>query len=112
MKYILSIAFIAIAFCTYAQDNTTYQKPPQEILELVDVPRAPSVLMDEEKENMILLYRDAYKSIEELSKEELRLGGLRIDPKTNIGSRVTYFNNVKLKKLGKKCRYRSGGRIA
>ena len=102
MKYILSIAFIAIAFCTYAQDNTTYQKPPQEILELVDVPRAPSVLMDEEKENMILLYRDAYKSIEELSKEELRLGGLRIDPKTNIGSRVTYFNNVKLKKLGSK----------
>ena len=27
---------------------------------------------------------DIYKSIEELSQEELRLGGLRIDPKTNI----------------------------
>ena len=58
--------------------------------------------MDDEKENMVLLYRDPYKSIEDLSKEELRLGGLRIDPSTNIGSRVTYYNNVQLKKLGKK----------
>ena len=86
----------------YGQDNLSYQKPPKEILDLVDVSRAPSVLLDDDKETMILLYRDSYKSIEELSKEELRLGGLRINPKTNIGSRVTYYNNVKLKRLGKK----------
>ena len=75
----------------YAQDNLSYQKPPKEILDLVDVSRAPSVLLDDDKETMILLYRDSYKSIEELSKEELRLGGLRIDPKTNIevGSLIT-----------------------
>jgi len=60
------------------------------------------VLMDDDKNQMVLLYRNSYKSIEELSKEEMRLGGLRIDPKTNIGSRVTYINNVKLKKLDKK----------
>jgi dipeptidyl aminopeptidase/acylaminoacyl peptidase len=86
----------------YGQDNLSYQKPPKEILDLVDVSRAPSVLLDDDKETMVLLYRDNYKSIEELSKEELRLGGLRIDPKTNIGSRVTYYNNVKLKQLRKK----------
>ncbi|PWJ34965.1 alpha/beta hydrolase family protein [Sediminitomix flava] len=102
MKYFLSIAFYFLVAFTYAQEQSIYQKPPQEILDLVDVPRAPSVLLDDSKENMILLYRNSYKSIEELSKEELRLGGLRIDPKTNIGSRVTYFNNVKIKKLNKK----------
>ena len=99
MKFLFSFACFLSATLLFAQDNTPYQKPPQEILELVDVPRAPSVLLDDDKANMILLYRDAYKSIEDLSKEELRLGGLRIDPKTNIGSRVTYFNNVKLKRL-------------
>ena len=62
-------------------------------------PRAPSVLIDEKEENMILLYRDSYKSIEELSKEELRLAGLRIDPSTNIGSRERYFNDIKIKRL-------------
>ncbi|MDF1574884.1 MAG: prolyl oligopeptidase family serine peptidase [Bacteroidales bacterium] len=82
-----------------AQLNLAYQKPSKEILELVDVPLAPSVLLDDKQENMILLYRDAYESIEELSRQELRLGGLRIDPLTNIGSRTTYVNNLKIKKL-------------
>ncbi|MGB0377153.1 MAG: S9 family peptidase, partial [Flavobacteriaceae bacterium] len=102
MKNLLYVFFILSSMSVYAQGNLTYQKPPREILELVDVSRAPNVLMDEEQENMILLYRDSYKSIEELSQEELRLAGLRIDPNTNIGSRVTYFNNVKIKHLNKK----------
>ncbi|WP_240972978.1 alpha/beta hydrolase family protein [Flammeovirga yaeyamensis] len=99
MKYFLSIIFTFMLSNALCQDNLGYQKPPEEILELVDVPRAPSVLLDDAKETMILLYRNSYKSIEELSKEELRLGGLRIDPKTNIGSRVNYYNNVKIKSL-------------
>lgn len=102
MKHLLSITLIAITIVASAQKSSIYQKPPKEILDLVDVSRAPSVLMDDDKSQMVLLYRNAYKSIEELSKEEMRLGGLRIDPKTNIGSRVTYINNVKLKKLDQK----------
>lgn len=84
-----------------AQQNLSYQKPSEEILELVDVPRAPSVVLDNNKEYMILLYRDAYKTIAGLSKEELRLGGLRIDPATNIGSRVTYTNQIEIKNISK-----------
>jgi len=82
-----------------AQVSLTYQKPSKEILELVDVSLAPSVLVNNSKDFMILLYRDPFKSIQDLSKEELRLAGLRIDPKTNIGSRVTYYNNLKTKDL-------------
>ena len=82
-----------------AQVSLTYQKPSKEILELVDVSLAPSVLVNDSKDFMILLYRDPFKSIQDLSKEELRLAGLRIDPKTNIGSRVTYYNNLKTKDL-------------
>ena len=102
MKYLIYLALCFIAISVHAQENSVYQKPPNEILELVDVTRAPSVLLDDSKENMILLYRNSYKSIADLSREELRLGGLRIDPKTNIGSRVTYFNDLKIKKLSKK----------
>ncbi len=102
MKQFIYLILLLSIVKVNAQENAIYQKPPQEILELVDVPRAPNVLLDDSKEYMILLFRDAYKSIEELSQEELRLGGLRIDPKTNIGSRVTYFNNVKVKSLKKK----------
>lgn len=102
MKQLFSLVFLLLTLHMHAQESATYQKPPKEILDLVDVPRAPSVLLDDKEETMVLRYRDPYKSIEELSQEELRLGGLRINPKTNIGSRVTYYNNLKIKKINDK----------
>jgi dipeptidyl aminopeptidase/acylaminoacyl peptidase len=99
MKKAFIFAFVMVSTGLGAQENPGYQKPSQEILELVDVPLAPSVRMDNNRENMVFLYRDAYKTITVLSKEELRLGGLRIDPATNIGSRVTYYNNIEVNNL-------------
>nr|WP_299201609.1 prolyl oligopeptidase family serine peptidase [uncultured Brumimicrobium sp.] len=100
---IFSFLTLLLSFASlHAQEGLTYQKPSQEILDLVDVSLAPSVLMDESKNYMILISRDMYGSIEELSQEELRLGGLRIDPKTNIGSRVNYYNNLQVKNLNEK----------
>ena len=45
---------------------------------------------------MVYLYRDNYKTIEQLSEKELRLAGLRINPKKNIGSRISYYSNLKI----------------
>lgn len=81
-------------------DAVNYQKPSKEILELVDVKLAPYTLIDDARENMVLLSRDNYKSIDELSAQEMRLAGLRINPKTNIGSRVTYFNDIDIQRVG------------
>ncbi|MGM0932571.1 MAG: S9 family peptidase [Bacteroidota bacterium] len=99
-KIILSIfSFFLVLGSLQAQENLTYQKPPQEILELVDVPLAPNTIIDSKGEMMVFLYRDQYKSIAELSEEELRLGGLRINPVTNINSRATYYNNLEVKAI-------------
>ncbi len=84
-----------------AQENTGYQKPPKEILDIVDVKLPPTFFMDEEERYMILRSRENYKTIEQLSQREMRLGGLRINPKTNIGSRMTYYNDLKVKDLSK-----------
>ena len=43
---------------------------------------------------MVLLYRPSYKSIADLSKKELRIAGLRVDPERYIGSRTTYIHRV------------------
>lgn len=86
---------------SFAQENLDYQKPPQEILELIDVPLAPSTIINSDGDMMVFLYRDQFKSIAELSEQELRLGGLRINPVTNINSRATYFNNVQVKPIDK-----------
>ncbi|WP_343488440.1 prolyl oligopeptidase family serine peptidase [Allomuricauda sp. d1] len=100
MKKIPLILFLLLMITGFSQENLSYQKPSKEILDLVDAPLAPSVLMTDDGKYMVFLYRDYYKSIEELSETELRLAGLRINPKTNIGSRTNYYNNIKLKKVG------------
>ena len=101
MKKILAFLLL-ISGSIIAQENLTYQKPHASILELVDAPLAPAIRIDSKGENVILFFRDQYKSIAELSETELRLGGLRINPKTNIGSRTTYYNNIKVKKTDEK----------
>lgn len=94
----LSVTFLFVSGMI-AQENLDYQKPPQEILELIDVPLAPATIIDSNAEMMIFLYRDQFKSIAELSEKEMRLGGLRINPVTNINSRARYYNDLKVKTI-------------
>ena len=99
MKFIKSLLIVLfLGSVVHAQENLEYQKPVKEILDLVDVPLAPSIRIDQKAEHIIFLYRDGYKTITELSEKEMRLAGLRINPKTNISSRTNYYNNIKLKK--------------
>ena len=83
----------------FAQENVTYQKPSQEILQLAEFERAPSIFMDSKMEYMLLSYRSTYKTLDDLNVEEMRLGGLRIDVNTNISSTLTYINNLKVRKV-------------
>lgn len=90
---------MTLAITGYSQENIDYQKPPASILELVDVERAPIVSIDSKKEQMIFYYRDAFKSLNDLNQPEMRLAGLRINPTTNISSNVSFYNNIKYKRL-------------
>ena len=104
----LTLLFL-INLSMFAQVDINYQKPPKEILELADVEMAPSMRIDDQGERMVLLYRNQYKSIAELAEKEMRLAGLRINPKTNISSRERYYNNIAVMKVGdKKEQYVSG----
>lgn len=97
--FALTLSLLGLFFVS-AQVSLAYQQPSEEIRSLVDVSLAPTVLFNQDKSTMVLLYRDSYKTIQELSEKELRLGGLRINPKTNIGSRVNYYNNVAVQSVG------------
>lgn len=109
MKKQIILLFLLISSLTFAQENLTYQKPSAEILALADYERAPSVSMDSKKEYMLLSYRNTYKTLEDLSQEEMRLGGLRINPITNISSTVTYINNLKIRKIKDKVEIQVSG---
>ncbi|WP_159022951.1 S9 family peptidase [Formosa sp. L2A11] len=96
MKHFFSFFLLFFVLTGYSQENLTYQKPHQNILELAEAPLAPRIRIDGKGEHIVLLYRSRYKTIAELSETELRLGGLRINPVTNIGSRTKYYTDIKL----------------
>lgn len=99
MKNLKIAVLFLLALPAFAQENLTYQNPPKEILDLADYERAPSVQLDTKKEFMLLSYRSTYKTLDDLNQDELRLGGLRINPVTNISSTVTYITNLKVRKV-------------
>lgn len=103
------LLFLGISIHSFAQENVTYQKPSKSIMDLVDYERAPSVSMDTKKEYMLLMYRNTYKTLDDLNQDELRLGGLRINPVTNISSTTTYSNNIKLRKIKDKAETQVSG---
>ncbi|MFY7757246.1 MAG: S9 family peptidase, partial [Flavobacterium stagni] len=96
LRYLL---FLFVVATGWSQENLSYQKPPAEILALADYQRTPSVSMDSRKEYMLLSYRSTYKSLDDLNQEEMRLGGLRINPVTNISSTANYITNLKIRKV-------------
>lgn len=96
MYKLLTLLFVLCLSPLVGQVDLGYQTPSKEILDLVDVPMPPSVRMTSDGETMILLYRNLYKSISELSETEMRLAGLRINPRTNISSRARYYFNMEV----------------
>lgn len=98
-KQLFLILVLFLSVSVFAQEDLMYQKPPAEILELADFDRAPTLSMNSKRTKMLFQYRNTYKTLADLSEKEMRLGGLRINPKTNISSTITYINNLKFKDI-------------
>ena len=96
MKNIVITLLITASYLLNAQEELGFQIPKKELLDLIDVDLAPTVLRNTKNNVMVLLSRSTYKSIADLSRKELRIAGLRVDPKRFIGSRTTYYNKVEL----------------
>jgi len=99
-KLFLFLSLVFSAQMTLAQLNTPYQKPAAEIQQLLDAPTTPLVSLSPDRKWMVLYERADFPSIEALSRPELRLAGLRIDPNNFGPSRSSYYVGVKLKNVG------------
>ena len=93
------LLFLFIQVNLFAQDDFTYRTPPKDILDLVMAKPTPGVSIDSKGEWMILLERSTFPSIEELAQPELRIAGLRINPKNFGPSRSAYSVNFTLKNI-------------
>jgi dipeptidyl aminopeptidase/acylaminoacyl peptidase len=104
LSFFLGALFlIANLYTAEAQTSVTYQEPPKAIIDLVDARLTPSVDVSPGdgpgRQWLLIESISALPSIADLAQPELRLAGLRFNPKTNGPSRGRYFTALSLKLL-------------
>ncbi|UTH73729.1 prolyl oligopeptidase family serine peptidase [Chromobacterium sp. IIBBL 290-4] len=84
-----------IALPAWAADNG-YQTPPAELAAIVDAPRMPSVKLNHARDAMLLIQRPGLPGIAEVAQPELKLAGLRINPRMRAASRFSFGAGLSL----------------
>jgi dipeptidyl aminopeptidase/acylaminoacyl peptidase len=88
---------------THAQTSLKYQQPPKAIVDLVDVLPTPSIRLSPAAKGQvrwILIEQfSGLPSIADLAQQELRLAGMRFNPRTNGPSRGRYVTSLKIQAL-------------
>ncbi len=95
MKRLAVALFLSSAL--FAQSS--YQKPPQAVLDVLNAPATPTPSVNPTKTHVLFLEFVRNPSIADLAKPMLRLAGLRIDP-ANTGAHLTsYATKAYLQKI-------------
>jgi dipeptidyl aminopeptidase/acylaminoacyl peptidase len=95
MVLVAALLLVTQVSSTSAQD--TWKMPPAEVAALVDAPSAPALRIAPDHSFMLLLHSPGVPTIEDLAQPELRLGGIRINPRNNGPSRSGYNNRITIK---------------
>ena len=100
-KQILTcLAVILTVLSPLAQaQETTYMKPPQAILDVLNAPEPPQVSVSPTRDVMLMSTQLRYPPIADVAAPMLRLAGSRIDPATNGPHRAQYSVALTLKRI-------------
>jgi dipeptidyl aminopeptidase/acylaminoacyl peptidase len=88
---------VVAAWVSPATGDTGYQKPPEAIRKILDLPPSPTVSLAPRGDYLVLAQQQRYPSIADLARPIVRLGGLRIDPATNGTQRTPRIVSLALR---------------
>ena len=77
----------------------TYDMPPDSIAKLVDAPATPSFSLDPTRTWAVMLEQPALPPIEEIAREESKLGGIRFDPKMWTPSNLPFGKGISFRRI-------------
>lgn len=103
MKKRTAVSFaLILAAATWhsASGQEQYQRPPENLAQLVDAPVTPAVSVSPDGQLLLMMHRPSLPSIEELAQPELRLAGMRINPVISGPSRSGHYQDLGLVRLG------------
>src|SRR5580658_11010630 len=99
MKLALRAAVLLIPASVLFFGAETYQKPPKEIMDILNSPTTPTLSLSPSRAYAMQGSPVRYPPIAELAEPMLRLAGVRINPKTNGLHNATFNTNLTLRKI-------------
>ena len=94
MKPVIRAAALLIPASLLFFGADTYQKPPKEILDILNAPTTPTLSLSPSRAYAMQGSPVRYPPIAELAEPMLRLAGVRINPKTNGLHNATFNTNL------------------
>ncbi|MGX9731937.1 prolyl oligopeptidase family serine peptidase [Janthinobacterium aestuarii] len=91
----ITVGLMASSSLAMAQDGA-YQAPPAPLQAIVDAPRAPTLSLSPKRNLAAVLPTPSLPSISEVAQPELKLAGLRINPRTYSASRFSFHTGLGL----------------
>ena len=91
----ITVGLLASSSLAMAQDGA-YQAPPAPLQAIVDAPRAPTLSLSPKRNLAAVLPTPSLPSISEVAQPELKLAGLRINPRTYSASRFSFHTGLGL----------------
>ncbi len=76
-----------------------YKVPPQEIVDVLDAPMTPDVMLSPDAKWMLLVSRPAMPSIEDVVRPWTGLAGIRVDPVLRMPQIATFSTAITLRNL-------------
>ncbi|MGV7207147.1 prolyl oligopeptidase family serine peptidase [Oxalobacteraceae bacterium A2-2] len=100
MKLRTSLLPVLLALALHAlpgaAQTSSYQLPPPALQALVDAPRTPSLLLSPQRNLAAMRSLPGLPGIAEVAQPELKLAGIRINPRTYAASEFTFGNGLVL----------------
>ena len=91
----ITVGLLASSSLAMAQDGA-YQAPPAPLQAIVDAPRAPTLSLSPKRNLAAVLPTPSLPGISEVAQPELKLAGLRINPRTYSASRFSFHTGLGL----------------
>ncbi len=83
MKATRRLVLVVLLLAVSALAQFKYQKPPKEILDVLNAPPTPQASLNSTRTYVMLMQGVRYPAIADLAQPMLRLAGARINPRTN-----------------------------
>ncbi len=94
-----ALILVAAALASAPAVGSTWEKPPEAILDVLNAPDLPIARLSPTGEVLALLTPVRYPPIEDLARPVLRLAGVRIDPRSNGRHAEFYYSGLILRRV-------------